>query len=113
MTVIVPEAPADLTAEQLATLLNIKDQGDAERVFQLAITTVNRELTGAFRDVPPNVYDDLVRKVAGAIVGSRRRPAAGSGQLSRADQDAPGQPAPPRDYVGPIRAELALYVSPL
>lgn len=113
MTVNVPEAPAGLTAADLAELLNIKGTGEPERVLALAVQTVNRELAGAFRDVPQDVYDDMVRKVAGAVVGSKRRPAGGSGQLSRADQDAPGPPAPPRDYVAPIAATLALYVSPL
>lgn len=110
----VPEAPASFDAEQLAALLNVK-AGDAGDVFALAVETVNRELTGAFRDVPQVVYDDLVRRVAGAIVGARRRPAGGNGQLTRTDQQHPSNAASPapRDPVSPIRPTLALYVSPL
>lgn len=110
---VVPVAPSGaVTPATLGTLLNVKDGDEQQRVFDLAVETVNRELGGAYRDVPVIVYDDLVRKVAGAIVGSKRRPAGGNGQLTRAEQDAPS-PATPRDYAAPIRTELALYVVPL
>lgn len=106
----IPNAPT-FDAAALAARLNVKpdEQGD---LYELATLTVNRELEGAFRDVPAEVYDDLVRRVAGAIVGARRRPAGGNGQLTRTEQSEPGPPAP-RDYAAPIRAQLALYVSPL
>jgi hypothetical protein len=111
---VVPGAPASVTAETVKTAFNVTD-ADAERYLQLAVTTLNRELAGAFRDVPQDVYDDCVQRIVGAIVGNRRRPTAGAGgQLTRTDQ--PGQqPAavPPRDYVTPIRPTLALYVAPL
>lgn len=110
----VPNAPASVTADTVKTLFNLSDL-DAADVFALAVTTVNREFAGAFRDVPPVVYDDCVRRVAGAIVAARRRPAGGAGQLTRNDQPAGSQPASPapRDPVSPIRSTLALYVAPL
>jgi hypothetical protein len=110
---IVPSAPISFDASDLATSLNVSAE-DADDVLQLAVTTLNRELTGAFRDVPQEVYDDMCRRIAGGIVGSRKRPAGGAGQLTRTDQ--PGQSAPtpaPRDYVTPVRPTLALYVAPL
>lgn len=107
---LIPDAPT-FDAAELRTRLNLKE-GESDEIFALAVLTVNRELVGAFRDVPGEVYDDLVRRVAGAIKGAQRRPAGGNGQLTRTDQAEPGPPAP-RDYAAPIRAQLALYVSPL
>lgn len=110
---IVPNAPVTVTEATLKASLKLDDPAAAE-VLRLAVVTVNRELTGAFRDVPVEVYDDMVRRVCGAIVADRRRPAGGGGQLTRTDQPAaPATTAAPRDYATPIRPTLALYVAPL
>lgn len=111
---VIPNAPASVTAEKVAQLFNVEATTAAE-VLQLAVTTLNRELAGAFRDMSQEVYDDLIRRIAGGIVGSRKRPAGGNGQLTRTDQAQPASSAPagPRDYLAPARQTLALYVAPL
>lgn len=113
MTVDVPEAPVGFTAAQVGSVFNVKTDAEQQRVFDLAVVTVNRALAGAFRSVDQQVYDDLVRRVAGAIANDKRRPMpAGGGQLTTVEQAAPNLPGR-GDYLAPVRGTLAQYVVPL
>lgn len=97
-----------VTKEQIATRLNLKGD-EPERVLTTAITTLERELQHAWREVPVELYDDWILRVAGAIVGSAKRPTGTTGQFTSADQTSP-VPGPSRDYLVAVRGELAQYV---
>lgn len=99
---------ATVTAEQLQERLNLKTADEAARVLDVALTTLQRATEAVWRPVTVATWDDWIIRVAGAVVGAKRRPSGGAGQLTTTDQ---GQVvAPPRDYLAPVRDELAQYV---
>ena len=109
--ITVPEAPVTLTAQTVQTVFNVKSAEEAQRVLDVAVSTLNRALAGAFRTVDQITYDDMVRRVVGAVIGSKRRPSGGNGQLTTVEADQPV--AQSRDYLNPVRSTLAQYVVPL
>lgn len=111
--VTVPEGAVAYDAAKLKTLLNLKTDDEGQRVLDLAVVEVGRAFDGAFRDVPQVVFDDCVRRVAGAIVGSTKRPSspAGAGQLTTVAAQQPV--AGSSDYTATIRQLVAQYVAPL
>lgn len=111
MTVTVPESPATLTVPVVKSIFKIESDEEAQRVLDVAVTHVNRAFAGAFRTVDQITYDDVVRRVVGQVVGSKRRPTGGNGQLTRVENEQPV--ASPRDYLAPVRSTLAQYVVPL
>lgn len=113
MTVTVPVGPESYTTADVRRDHRSLTEDQAQHALDLAVVELNRELAGAYRTVPVVVYDDLVRRVVDAIVGVKRRPTNGGGQMGRTDQDAPAGPV--RDYFGDpgVRATLAHYVAPL
>lgn len=111
MTIIVPDAPVTVTAAVVKSVFNVKTDEDAQRVLDLATTYVNRALSGAFRTMDQITYDDVIRRVVGTIVGARKRPSGGNGQLTTVEQNAPAPVE--RDYLYAVRSTLAQYVAPL
>lgn len=109
--ITVPDAPVNVTAENVVATFNVKTPDDAQRVLDLATVTVNRALAGAFRSMDQVTYDDVIRRVVGTIVGARKRPSGGNGQLTTVEQGNPA--AIERDYLYPVRSTLAQYVAPL
>lgn len=98
---------ATVTVEQIQTRLNIADAVEAERVLGVALDALYRATESVWRPVTVATWDDWILRVAGAVVGAKRRPSGGNGQLTTTDQ---GQAvAVPRDYLAPVRAELANY----
>lgn len=98
---------ATVTAAQLQERLNLKTLDDAQRVLDVALTTLQRATESVWRPVTVATWDDWIMRVAGAVVGAKRRPSGGNGQLTTTDQ---GQAvAVPRDYLAPVRDELANY----
>lgn len=99
---------ATVTAEDLQTRLNIKTAEEAARVLDVAVSELQRATEAVWRPVTVATWDDWIIRVAGAVVGARKRPTGAGGQLTTVEQ---GQPvAASRDYLAPIRGELANYV---
>lgn len=99
---------ATVTAEQLQARLNIADADEAERVLAVALAELQRATEAAWRPVTVATWDDWIIRVAGAVKGARKRPTGQQGQLTTIEQ---GQAvAQSRDYLAPVRSELAQYV---
>lgn len=99
-----------ITAEQLRASLNLKSDADAAGILAVADDECRRAFSAAFRAIPQTTWDNCILRVAGAIVGAKRRPAGGAGQLTTAEQPEPVHA--PRDYTAPIRAIVANYAGP-
>lgn len=108
---MIPNAPVTVTPAVVKSVFNTKTDEDAARVLELATATVNRALSGAFRAMDQGTYDDVIRRVCGTIVGARKRPTGGNGQLTTVEQNGPAHVE--RDYLYAVRATLAQYVVPL
>lgn len=101
------ELPATtLTAGELAAKHNITNEAATE-LLALADAECRRVFAEAFRAIPQATWDDCVRRVAGAVVGAKRRPAGNAGQQTSTEQNAIVVSS--RDYTANIRAEIANY----
>lgn len=104
MAVALP--PTTLTAEELAERHNLQP-GPAAELLALADAECRRAFAEAFRAIPQATWDDCVRRVAGAVVGAKRRPAGNAGQQTSTEQNAIVVTS--RDYTATIRSEIANY----
>lgn len=96
------------TPELVAARFNT-DATESIRVLEVALAELRRAFADAFRPVPAATWDDCVLRVVGAVVGAKRRPSGGAGQLTKADVDGPPIP---RDYLAGVRHIIAQYVVP-
>lgn len=99
---------ATVTAEDLQTRLNIKTLEEAGRVLDVALSELQRATESVWRPVTVATWDDWIIRVAGAVVGARKRPTGQQGQLTTIEQGQAVQQS--RDYLAPIRSELVQYV---
>lgn len=103
------ELPENATAAAIATRFKL-DAGEAERVLMLALTELDRATESAWRTVPVPTWEDWIIRTCGAVLAAKKRPTAGASQGTSADQAQP-RPAGPREYLAPLRGELANYVA--
>lgn len=102
----VPLPDTTLTADELATKHNLTADAAAE-LLALADGECRRVFAEAFRVIPQATWDDCVRRVAGAVVGAKRRPAGNAGQQTSTEQNAIVVTS--RDYTSAIRDAIANY----
>lgn len=101
---LIPVATVDAAA--IASRYNV-DATEAERVLAVALAELQTATNAVWRPVAVATWDDWIVRVAGAVIGAKRRPSGGQGQLTTVEQ---GQAvAQSRDYLAPVRADLALY----
>lgn len=100
-----------LTIEALAAHLGMSGEGHAvevERVYQVAVDTLNAALVGAWRPLPQSIADDCLIRVAQALRDAARRSSRAGKQLAAIDRGTAGpQPLDPLD---PVRSILSHYV---
>lgn len=103
--------PAELPLDAAAIADRFKlEPAEAERVLMLALTELDRATLSAWREVPVPTWEDWIIRSCGSILAAKKRPTAGASQGTSADQAQP-RPAGPRDYLAPLRAELANYTA--
>lgn len=102
---MIPES--GVTAEDVATRFNLTAE-EAGRVLGLALAELARVGESAWRPIPVALWDDWTIRVCGGIVAAKKRPTAGASNGTSADQAQP-RPAGSREYLAPIRGELANY----
>jgi hypothetical protein len=95
-----------LTAEELAQKHNLQPAAAVE-LLALADAECRRVFAEAFREIPQATWDDCVRRVAGAVVGAKRRPAGSAGQQTTVEQNQIVVAS--RDYTAGIRDMIANY----
>lgn len=105
---LIPEG--GVTSEDVATRFNLTAE-EADRVLALAHAELDRVGETVWRPVPAPLWDDWTVRVCGGIVAAKKRPTAGASNGTNADQAQP-RPAGSREYLAPIRAELANYTEP-
>lgn len=111
MSTMVPElGELEVTADQVQERYKLATPEEAQRVLDLALTELGRALETVWRPVPAPTYQDWIIRTCGSIVAAKKRPTAGSSQETRADQGAP-RPGGPREYLAPLRGELAHYTA--
>jgi hypothetical protein len=104
-----PLIPESTTVDVPAVEARFKlDEAEAGRVLDLALAELARATETVWREVPEPIWDDWIIRTCGAIVAAKKRPTAGSSQGTSADQAQP-RPAGPREYLAPLRNELAHY----
>lgn len=97
-----------LTADELAAKHNVTADAAAE-LLAVADAECRRVFAEAFREIPQATWDDCVRRVAGAVVGAKRKPTGSAGTMTTTEQGAPV--ASSRNYTAPIREQIANYVA--
>ncbi len=97
-----------VTAEEAAERIGTKDVAAVARILPRAVALVDDALTGAFRECPDLVREEMVLSVAYAL-WDRKKSSHGIAQSTVMEGGTPVRS--PRDPLASIRSMLSEYVA--